>query len=178
MGMSLTAITAIQMLALAWVQTRFGVISEQHGAGRREEAGTAWRKIAIVSTAVLVTGIAILACVIAALPWLEVWLPRWGFKERDLDGRFITPVQCLILGFGCIANHLLALQSFYVLARKAKPLVLASVTGLACTGLVVWILGYLYGSEGIVFGYAAAMSFVTLPLHTIAYQKFRRNPVS
>jgi hypothetical protein len=174
LGMTLTATTAIQMLALAWVQTKFSVISLQHGEGNREAAGTMWRQTAIVSSLLLMVAFVTLTILIACLPTIGWQLENWGFKPRDLAARFITPTQCMILGVGCLANHLIAVQAFYVLARKANPFVIASVTGSLCTAAAVWIGGYLYATTGIVVGYAVTMALIGLPLHSYAYLQFRQ----
>ncbi|MCG8648215.1 MAG: hypothetical protein MI861_00190, partial [Pirellulales bacterium] len=54
LGMTLSITTAIQMLALAWVQTKYSLISTLHGQGQREQAGTLWRHNTIVSSGLLV----------------------------------------------------------------------------------------------------------------------------
>jgi hypothetical protein len=177
LGMTLTATTALQMLALAWVQTKFSVIAVEHGKGNREAAGTLWRQTAAVSSGLLMIGFAVLTIVIAYLPSLQLILEGWGFKQRDLAARFITPTQCLILGAGCIANHLIAVQAFYVLARRANPFVVASVTGSLITAAAVWIGGYYFATTGIVVGYATATALVGLPLHSLAYLQYRTRPV-
>lgn len=173
LGMTLTATTALQMFALAWVQTKFSVIAVKHGEGNREAAGTLWRQTAVVSAGLLMIGFAVLAIVIAYLPTLQMILEGWGFKKRDLAARFITPTQCLILGIGCLANHLTAVQAFYVLARRANPFVVASVTGSFATAAAVWIGGYYYATTGIVVGYATATAIVAFPLHSLAYMQYR-----
>ncbi|MCH5373536.1 MAG: hypothetical protein JJ992_06135, partial [Planctomycetes bacterium] len=68
LGMTLSITAAIQMLALAWVQTKFPIISAYHGAGRREAAGTLWRRTAIVSTGLLLFGMLALIGLISTLP--------------------------------------------------------------------------------------------------------------
>ena len=174
LGLTLQATTAIQMLALAWVQTKFSIISEQHGSGQRELAGTVWRKITVISTALLLIAFVALSCALMGLPAIETLMIQWGLGEKDLVGRFITPTQCLILGVGCLANHLQASQALYVLSRKANPLVGASVVGMIVTGMAVWIGGYFYAIDGILIGYSAGMALISLPLHTWAYQQFRQ----
>ena len=102
LGATLTMTTAIQMLALAWVQTKFSLVSAHHGAGERETAGTMWRQTAIVSTVLLCLALGTLIGLIAALPLLG----------RGWELRFLQPWQLTVLSIGFVANHLLALQSF------------------------------------------------------------------
>lgn len=165
LGATLTITTAIQMLALTWVQTKFALVSAHHGAGEREVAGTMWRQTALISTALLCVALATLAALLTALP----------LAGRGWELKFIFPWQLLVLSVGLIANHLLALQSFYVMSRRANPLWIASVAGLLVTASAVWIFGRMYSTSGLVVAYALATGLVALPLHSWAYFRFRRN---
>lgn len=164
LGMTLSVTTAIQMLALAWVQTKYPLVAAHHGAGDREKAGTMWRQTAIVSTSLLILGLATLTGLIACLPLLP-----W----EDVPSRFLEPWQVCVLSLGCLANHIAAVQGFYVLSRRAKPLLAASLAGSLSTAVAVWIGGYLFSTNGVVVGYALAMSLVLVPAHTVAYLRFR-----
>ena len=170
LGMTLSVTMAIQMLSLAWVQTKFSVISAYHGAGNREAAGTMWRHTALVSTAILAFALGALLVLISLLPYLAAVSPR---IDRDVADRFLAPYQVIVLSIGCIANHLVAVQSFYVISRAAAPLVVASVGGFLTTAVAVWIGGYHFSTDGVLIAYAATMAGVTLPLHTLAYLRFR-----
>ena len=163
LGMTLSITTAIQMLALAWVQTKFSLISGLHGRGDREQAGTLWRHTALVSCGLLVAAFTSLVLLIAVLPLLE----------RGWEHRFIHPWQVAVLGIGCLANHLVALQGCYVLARGANPLALATLTGYLTTAAAVWIGGYYFSNSGVVIAFAAGITLVALPVHTWAYLRFR-----
>lgn len=164
LGATLTVTTAIQMLALSWVQTKFSLVSAHHGAGERETAGTIWRQMALVSTALLCVTLGILVGLIAALP----------LAERGWEYRFLYPWQLAVLSAGLVANHLLAVQSFYVMARRANPFWIPAVVGLLTTAVAVWIFGRLYSTSGLVIAYAVATWGVALPLHSWAYMRFRR----
>lgn len=163
LGMSLSITTAIQMLALAWVQTKFPIISSLHGRGEREDAGTMWRQTALISSGLLVGAFTAFIVLLLALPVLE----------RGWESRFVEPAQLAILGIGCVANHFIAIQGFYVLARGTKPLVVSSVIGLLTTAAAVWIAGYYRSTTGVVVAFTCGMALVTLPLHTIAYLRSR-----
>jgi hypothetical protein len=151
-------------LALAWVQTKYSLVSAHHGAGEREIAGTMWRQTAIVSTLLLCLALGTLIGLIAAMPW----------AGRGWELRFLQPWQLAVLSVGFVANHLLAVQSFYVMSRRANPFWIQSVVGLLITAAAVWICGRLYSNSGLVVAYAAATALVALPLHSWAYLVFRR----
>ena len=78
-----------------------------------------------------------------------------------------------VLGVGCLANHLVALQAFYVLARRANPLLVASLVGFLTTAAGVWIGGYYYSTTGVLIAYTVGIAVVTLPLHSWSYHLFR-----
>lgn len=164
LGMTLSVTTAIQMLALAWVQTKFPIVAAHHGAGEREKAGTLWRQTALVSTSLLLLGLATLIALIYGLPWLP-----WNVASR-----FLEPWQVIVLAIGCVANHIAAVQGFYVLSRGANPLLAASLVGCLVTAAAVWIGGYAFATDGVLIGYAVAMALVFVPAHTLAYMRFRQ----
>ncbi|WP_146533869.1 hypothetical protein [Rubripirellula reticaptiva] len=167
LGMTLTVTSAIQMLALAWIQTKYPLVAAMHGARRREEAGTLWRQISVTSTALLVTGLGTLTALIALLPIAETW------TSVALVPRFLSVTQVVMLGVGCVLTHAIAIQGFYVLSRRSSPLIGASVLGYGTVAVAVWLGGYYGGTNGLLVGYATAMLIVAFPIHTFAYLKFR-----
>lgn len=164
LGMTLSATGAIQGMSLAWVHTKFSLVSALHGSGKREQAGTLWRKAAIVSTMLLIAAMVTAVTIVASLP----------LAGRGWEDRFIAPWQMLVLGLGCLANHLIALQSFYVLSRKGRPFLMAALVGFTSTGIAVLLGGYGYSTSGIVWGYALTTALITLPLHSLAYLQYRK----
>ncbi len=164
LGMTLSATGAIQGMSLAWVHTKFSLVSALHGSGQREQAGTLWRQSAVVSTLLLIAAMVTAVGIVASLP----------LAGRGWENRFIAPWQMLVLGFGCLANHLIALQSFYVLSRKGRPFLMAALVGFTSTGVAVLLGGYGYSTSGIVWGYALTTALITLPLHSLAYLQYRK----
>ncbi len=165
LGMTLSVTAAIQSLATAWIYTKFSLVAAKHGAGDRESAGTIWRRTALVSTAILCLGMLAAIGIVALLPLAQLGLER----------RFIEPWQIAVLGLGCIANHIVSLEGFYVLSRRAKPFLLAALTGFGSTAVATWMGGYWFSTSGIVIGYAATTFLITLPLHSYMYMRFRRD---
>lgn len=164
LGMTLTITGAIQGMAMTWIHTKFSLVANMHGAGQRETAGTLWRRSAIVSTGMLIAALAVVVSIVASL----------RLAERGWEDRFIEPWQMVVLGLGCLANHLIAIQSFYVLSRKGRPFMLAAVAGFTSTGIAVVLAGMGYSTSGVVCAYALATWLVTLPLHSLSYLQYRR----
>jgi len=165
LGMTLSVTAAIQSIATAWIYTKFSLVAAKHGAGDRESAGTIWRRTALVSTAILCLGMLTASGIVALLPLAQLGLER----------RFIEPWQIAVLGIGCLANHIVSLEGFYVLSRRGKPFLLAALTGFSSTAFATWMGGYLYSTSGIVIGYAVTTALITLPLHSYVYMRFRRD---
>lgn len=165
LGMTLSVTAAIQSIATAWIYTKFSLVAAKHGAGDREAAGTIWRRTALVSTAILCLGMLAASGIVALLPLAQLGLER----------RFIQPWQIAVLGIGCLANHIVSIEGFYVLSRRGKPFLLAALTGFSSTAVATWMGGYLYSTSGIVIGYAVTTAFITLPLHSYVYMRFRRD---
>jgi hypothetical protein len=168
LGMTLSITMAIQMLALAWVQTKYSLITSLHGKGQREQAGTLWRRTAVISSGLLVVAFTALILLIATLP----------IFQKGWEGRFILPWQLVVLGVGCLANHLIALQAFYVLARRANPFVFASLVGFLSTAVAVWVGGYYFATNGVLVAYMLGMAGLTLPLHSWSYRQFRNKSLA
>jgi hypothetical protein len=164
LGMTLSIVTAIQMFALAWIHTNFSTAAIQHGAGNREQVGTHWRRLAIVSMSILAFSLASFIVALAMLPFLKL-----GYEAR-----FIAPWQLAIFAMGCLANHLISTQALYVLSQCARPLTVASSIGFLSTAIAVWIGGANFGVTGLVSAYAIAMTCICLPLHSWAYLHFRQ----
>lgn len=171
LGMTLSVTGAIQSMALAWAHTKFSVVSAQHGAGNREAAGTMWRRTTVVSTGLLVLALLVACGIIALLPLTNNFAP---LSKMKLPQQFIEPWQVLVLAFGCVTNHFVAIQSLYVLSRRSRPFLTAALVGCTSTAIAVWYGGYLYSINGVVWGYALTTSLVLFPLHTFAYMLFRR----
>jgi len=165
LGMTLTITSALQMMAMAWLQTKFAIVSAEHAANRREQAGEMWRRLTMTSTGLLAFG---LGAMIGGLWMLSTLYP-------SLADRFISPWQLTALSIGYLANHLLGAQGFYVLSKRKPPIARASVIGYSLTAAAVWWGGREYAVSGVIGGFAIGMALITLPLHTLAYLVHRRD---
>ena len=164
LGMTLSIISPIQMLAIAWLQTKLGLVAALHGRGDREVAGKLWRRTGLISTALLGLGLMLLAAGIACVTTIK---PEW-------ESRFITLPQMIVFSFGLIANHLVATQSFYVMSRFSMPVFLPSLIGLSAVTILVWIGGITHSVDGVIVGYTIGTCGLLLPLHTLGYAKLRK----
>ncbi len=162
-GMTMMVVSAIQIVSMAWLQTKYSVLAIHHGAGERSEASLLWRKSLLISTLILVI-------LLFDLQILLFLIARY-LPGKELG--FVTPFELGIYSAGCIANHLIAAQTLFVMARRSNPLTVPATTGFLVTTLAVVIGAYLRGSLGLLVGYASAMCLFTLPIHSIAYLRVR-----
>ncbi len=163
MGATLSIIAAVQALAQAWVQTKLPLVASHHGKGDREIAGELWRRTAILSTSLLVVGLSCFVLILFLFEWLGLSWQR----------RFVPAGLIGILSLGVLANHLVSIQSYYVLARGSLPLFAASFLGCLATAAAVWLGGFSHGLLGVTVGYAVGAGLILLPLHTLAYRRYR-----
>jgi hypothetical protein len=163
-GMTMMVVSAIQVVSMAWLQTKYSVLAIHHGAGERSQAGALWRKSLLISTLILIV-------LLFDLQILLFLIARY-LPGKELG--FVTPFELGIYSAGCIANHLIAAQTLYVMARRSNPLTLPASTGFLVTTLAVVLGAYLEGSFGLLVGYACSMCLFTLPIHSIAYLRVRK----
>lgn len=163
LGMTLAITTAIQMLALAWAQTRYPMIASLHGQRQRAAAGAMWRQTARVSTLLLVAAL-------AAAVLLVAWLPGW---DARFDQRLISAGQAAVLGLGCVANHAVALLAFYILASRRQPVVATAAAYGITAGVTAWA-AFAAGTNGIVVAYAGCFWGLVLPVQLAGYRRLQR----
>lgn len=168
LGLTMALATAVQSVALVWVQTRYPVIAAWAAGGRREQIDQLWRGIVVVSAAVLVLGMTAFAAALQLVAW---YLPAYA-------GRFTTPLDVLLLGAGMTANHLVVAQSYYILAHRRQPLFQATMFGLGAIAGAVWLCGWAWGVTGLATAYAVTSWTVYLPLHTRAFVRDRQRIVA
>jgi hypothetical protein len=97
-------------------------------------------------------------------------LPLLG---KGWENRFLQPWQMLVISVACLSNHGIAMQGFYILARKGLPFFLQSAIAYSVVAFSVVLGAGFHGVSGLSIGYAISMTCVALPLHTWAYWRYR-----
>ncbi len=164
-GMTVMVVSAIQIVAMAWLQTKYPLISTHHGAGEHTQASALWQKAVLISSLILVVLLFDLQIV---LYLIARYLPG---KELG----FVTPLELALYSAGCIANHFVAAQTTYVMARRSNPLTIPATAGFLLTTCAVVAGAYFQGNFGMLAGYAGAMCIFTLPIHTLAFLRVRKS---
>jgi hypothetical protein len=145
MGMTLAAITGLQAIALAWVQTKvpqFGVL-----VARRDYAtlDRFFYRTSLVSLLAILLG--------AASTWGV--LLTLGLIGHPLAGRLLSPLPAGFFLLAVVVMQVSQCQTAYLRAHKREPIVVLSVVMSLAIGLAVWLLGSRYGATGAGAGYLA-----------------------
>ena len=163
MGMTLQIISVVQLMALAWVQTkvpRFGML-----VANREyaELDRIWGQASRLSFGFAVVGsLAIWIAVVV----LGEFMP--GLATRVL-GPLPTALFLLAYALMLIINY----QAIYLRAHAREPFVFVGVSSGLLTGSLVFLFGSEYGPTGAATSYAAAVGLFVLPITTTIWIRRR-----
>ena len=164
MGMTLQVISVIQLMGLAWVQTKvpyFGIL-----AARKEypELDRVWRSASI--RAVTFTMIS------SVILWLVVFV--LGEMNFDLSTRMLSP---LLVALFLIAYSLLQItncQAIYLRAYGKEAFLFVGVGSGILIGASVYIFGKQFGPLGASASFVIVSAFFTLPLASITWMRRRK----
>jgi len=164
-GMTWQVFSMLQVLGLAWVQTRvprFGMLIAQ-----RDFAGLdmLWRHTALLAIGVFALGM-------GAFLLLQLTLNQFDVEfGRRLLG---TEVTVLLLPTGLLAMWVQCAASYWR-AHKAEPLGFsAAIPGLINGGLVWW-WGSSYGAAGAIAAYLTMLAIISTPLSLYLKRKVARD---
>jgi hypothetical protein len=165
MGMTLALVSAVGSIGSLWSVSRaprFGMLIAQKSYA---ELDRLFRRVAIASEVVLMSG--------GACVWLAIYALH--ATHHRLAERFLPPWPAAFLIVGMVAANFCTPMGVYLRAHKREPyMALSFVLGLL-TGLVAWILSsQKFGAAGIAAGYMAVSLLVALPAGLLIFQRCRR----
>ncbi len=152
MGMTLTAVTAIQSVATAWLQVRaprFGML-----IARRSYA--ALDRLFYVTTATVV-GVVVSG---AVLFWLVV--AALYAAGHPLAERVLPPSTTAVFLVAATLVMVSASESTYLRAHKREPIMVLSVVSSIAIAVLSWALGSTVGALGEALGYAGVYALVVV----------------
>ena len=163
-GMTWQAVSALQMVALSWIQVgvpRFGALIAH---GKYDELDREWRHAVVVSTAFALVASLALLFLVYVLNALGS-----GLSQRILD----MPATSLFVA-GLVFAHLCQCQAAYLRAHRREVLTgVAMVTALTM-GIAVWWLGREFGGVGVAASYCGVMVLVAFPSMSFVWARARR----
>jgi hypothetical protein len=159
MGMTLQAIATIQLVAMAWIQTRVPRIGALLAHGEYREAQSMFRSLLAICMGVYGLGSAAFVTLIVIL---KAWKP--ALAERVLD---VSDVVLFEIGMGL--TLLISALGTYVRAHKIDPFLWVGVFNAAVTGLLVWHFGKSEGPRGAALAHIAGSLVIMLPATILIY---------
>ena len=167
MGMTWTALTALEAAAFAWMQTRtarFGMLAAQRDF---VEFDRVYRRLTLVSTVVLVCGSVVLCVAVLLLNSIP-----FAIAEKVAD-RLLPLGPTVLFCAGLTLFHLPKCQNIYVQAHRKDPLMLPSVIMAGLIALAVWQGGRISATQQ-AWGYLIAVGALYVPVSTWVWARFRR----
>lgn len=163
MGMTWQLVTMLQVLAMAWVQTkipRFGML-----IARKDyvDLDRLWRRTSVVSLIFVSVG--------AAVVWLVV--ESLNAIQAPLAERLLGPLPTGLFLVGVILSQIVQCQAAYLRAHKKEPLMMVGAVSGIAIGSLVWALGSRYGPTGATAAYLGVIALVTLPLASFIWHRSR-----
>lgn len=164
-GMTWQVFTMLQVLGLAWVQTRvprFGMLIAQ-----RDFAGLdiLWRHTALLAIGVFALGM-------GAFLLFQIILNHFDLEfGRRLLG---TEITLLLLPAGLLAMWVQCAASYWR-AHKSEPLGLSAAIPGLINGVLVWWWGSSYGPVGAIAAYLIMLAIISTPLSLYLKYKVTRD---
>ena len=164
MGMSLSIATALQSIAISWINTKaapFGTLIARKEYARLDQL---FFQAIKQSVSVFVLG--------ALIVWFGSMCMSWAhirFGQRILD-----PTALGILLLATALNVVVFSEAIYLRAHKEEKLLPHSVMGAVLVGMSTYFLGKNFGATGMVIGYLLIALLMGLPASTYTFLKYRR----
>jgi len=153
MGMTLAVLNGVLSISLSWINTKvplFSILISKREFIRLDEI---FKKT--VKQASLICAICLLILLIV------VFIMQ--FKDMSVGQRFVPIVPLVLLSLVTFINQLVSALATYLRCHKQEPLLTVSLLTGIFTATSTFILGNLFGMEGMVIGYFCINIFLGLP---------------
>jgi O-antigen/teichoic acid export membrane protein len=160
MGMTLQAISTIQLVALAWIQTRVPRIGSLLAHGDDREAQQMFRSMLAACMGVYVAGS---AAFLALILILQAWKP-------PLAARVLNPLDVVLFEVGMGLTLLVSALATYVRSHKIDPFLWVGLFNAAVTAALVWHFGKTVGPRGAALAHIGVTLAIMLPATVVIYR--------
>lgn len=168
MGMTLTALNAIQGFSRSWLNTKVPLYSTLIARKDYFSLDHVFQKTLFQMTSICATLLFIFIFV--------MWIlnnTKFRFNGSILAERFLYGVPLLLLSISVLLQQFVSSWATYLRCHKKEPFLLYSIlSGIACC-LSTFVLGNLYGLNGITIGYFI-ISIVFFPFAYLIYKTKRK----
>jgi len=162
MGMTLSAVNAVQGVCLMWIQTR----SPEFG---KLIALKYWQGLDTTFNQILKQ--AMVVCLILSVVALTVIATFQSYTT--IGTRFLPVTQVAILLISVCGQVIINGLAIYMRAHKQEPMLILSIIGSLLVGTSTYFLGIKFSSMGMAVGYCLITMFYGIPSTYILWQKFR-----
>jgi O-antigen/teichoic acid export membrane protein len=164
MGMSLSLASALQSVAVSWINTKaapFGSLIARRDFERLDRTFFQSLRQSIG---------------VCAFGALTVWsgVVYINYAHIKFAHRLLDPISMAILLTTVLLNVVIFGEATYLRAHKQEKFLLNSVIGAILMAASTWFLGKEYGARGVVTGSLLVGLFMGLPLATYVFVKYRR----
>lgn len=152
MGMTLTAVNAIQGISLMWINTR----SPEFG---KLIALKDWKKLDASFNQILKQAIRVCVLLVVAVVIVVMMLQTY----TEIGTRFLPVLEVIIFLIAVCGNIYISAWAIYMRAHKQEPMLLVSIIGGVLIGVSTYVLGIKYSSMGMAVGYCLITLIYGIP---------------
>jgi len=164
MGMSLNFATALQSIAFSWVNTKSAPFGTMVARKQYVQLDRIFFRSVSQSLAVCFTGALL---IVAGVVWVN-------YEKIPFAHRLVSPTALSLLFCSTMVNLVVFAEAVYLRAHKQEKFLLNSLVTAAFVVTSTLTLGRVYGPIGMISGYLATVTFVSLGLGTFTFLKYRR----
>ena len=164
MGMSLNVATALQAIAISWVNTKsapFGAMIARKDYAQLDHTffRSLWQSLVV--------------CLTGGLVFLAgaIWLNQ---NQIPFAHRLLSPAALLLLFCATTINIAIFSEALYLRAHKQEKFLLNSILTASLVAASTLFFGRSYGAMGIISGYLTILVVVGLGLGTFTFMKYRK----
>ena len=162
MGMTLSAVNAVQGVCLMWLNTH------SPGFGKLI-AYKKWQELDISFNQILKQ--AMVVCTVLSVAAIMVIAGLQSYTT--IGARFLPAHQALIFLVAVCGNIAISGWAIYMRAHKQEPMLFLSIIGAILIGTSTLILGIKYSSMGMSVGYCLIILFYGVPSTYVCLKKFK-----
>lgn len=164
MGMTLSAVNAVQGVCLMWLQTRGPEFGKLIAQKRWQELDKSFNQI--LKQAMIVSVVLAIVAVIV-ITGLQLY--------TTIGTRFLPVLQVIIFLIAVCSNVIINGWAIYMRAHKQEPMLLLSIICAVLIGASTLFLGMKYSSMGMAVGYCLITVLYGIPSTYACLRRFKRH---
>jgi O-antigen/teichoic acid export membrane protein len=164
MGMTMQALNGITAITMSWITTKVPVFSNYIAKKEFNMLDKLFNKTVYLITAIN----GLLITLFIAIVWI---LKSYGLI---FSNRFLPLVPTMILCISCFMNQFIFYWATYLRCHKREPYLIISIVTGSLTAISTFVIGRMYGVNGITGGYLFICACITIPWAYYIYRTSKR----